>query len=115
MDTKIKKIQRERRKKRIRAKVFGTKERPRLSIFRSNKFVYAELINDDLGITIVSGNTKSIKGKTPKDKAKKLGEEIAKGALAKKVSLAVFDRGGYFYTGSVEAVADGARAGGLKF
>jgi large subunit ribosomal protein L18 len=115
MNTKIKKIQRERRKKRIRAKIFGTAERPRLSVFKSNKYVSAQLVDDGKGITLVSGTTKTLKAKNMREKAKILGENIGKAALAKKISLAVFDRGGYLYAGSVAALADGAREAGLKF
>lgn len=106
MDTKIKKIQRERRKKRIRAKIFGTSEKPRLSVFKSNKYISAQLIDDSKGVTLAAA--------TDKD-AKVVGESIGKQAKAKKISKVVFDRGGYLYTGSVSAVADGARSAGLKF
>jgi large subunit ribosomal protein L18 len=115
MDTKIKKIQRERRKKRIRAKVFGTSTKPRLSIFRSNKYVSAQLIDDAKGVTLAAATSKNTKGKSVLDKAKAVGATIAEQAKAKKVSKVVFDRGGYLYTGSVAAVADGAREAGLKF
>ena len=115
MKSQVKTEQRERRRKRIRAKVFGTAEKPRFSIFKSNKFIYAQLIDDDSGKTLVSGNTKSIKGKNVGERAKKLGEEVAKAATAKKIKLAVFDRGGYLYAGSIKALADGAREAGLQF
>jgi large subunit ribosomal protein L18 len=115
MDTKIKKIQRERRKKRIRAKIFGTSEKPRLSIFRSNKYITAQLIDDSKGVTLVSATSKTAKGKSVFEKAKAVGAEIAEKAVAKKIAQAVFDRGGYLYTGSVAAIADGAREAGLKF
>jgi large subunit ribosomal protein L18 len=115
MDTKIKKIQRERRKKRIRAKIFGVSEKPRLSIFRSNKYITAQLIDDLKGNTLASATSKDIKGKSVLEKAKAVGESIAKQAQAKNISSVVFDRGGYLYTGSVSAVADGAREAGLKF
>lgn len=115
MNTKVKKIQRERRKKRIRAKLFGTAERPRISIFKSNTGISAQLINDDKGITLAAVHTRTVKGKNIVEKAKEAGKALAKDALAKNISLAVFDRGGYLYTGSVAAIADGAREGGLKF
>jgi large subunit ribosomal protein L18 len=115
MDTKIKKIQRERRKKRIRAKIFGVSEKPRLSVFRSNKYITAQLIDDSKGVTLAAATSKNTKGKTVLEKAKAVGVSIAEQAKAKKVSKAVFDRGGYLYTGSVAAVADGAREAGLKF
>jgi large subunit ribosomal protein L18 len=115
MDTKIKKIQRERRKKRIRAKVFGTGDKPRLSVFRSNKYITAQLIDDSKGVTLAAATSKNIKGKSVLEKAKAVGAAIAEQAKAKKISKAVFDRGGYLYTGSVAAIADGAREAGLKF
>lgn len=114
MDTKIKKIQRDRRRKRIRAKIFGTSEKPRLSLFRSNKYITAQLIDDTKGNTLVSATSKNIKGKNVLEKAKAVGASIAEQAKSKKISSAVFDRGGYLYTGSVSAVADGAREAGLK-
>ena len=115
MDTKIKKIQRERRKKRIRAKVFGVSDKPRLSVFRSNKYITAQLIDDTKGLTLASATSKNVKGKSVLEKAKAVGAQVAEQAKAKKIVTAVFDRGGYLYTGSVAAVAYGAREGGLKF
>jgi large subunit ribosomal protein L18 len=115
MDTKIKKIQRDRRRKRIRAKVFGVSGKPRLSVFRSNKYITAQLIDDSKGITLASATSKNTKGKSILEKAKAVGVSIGEQAQAKKISKAVFDRGGYLYTGSVSAVADGARGAGLKF
>lgn len=115
MDTKIKKIQRERRKKRIKAKVFGVSKKPRLSVFRSNKYITAQLIDDAKGITLAAATSKNTKGKSVLEKAKAVGNLIAEQAKAKNISAAVFDRSGYLYTGSVAAVADGAREGGLKF
>jgi large subunit ribosomal protein L18 len=115
MDTKIKKIQRERRKKRIRAKIFGMSDKPRLSVFRSNKYITAQLIDDSKGITLAAATSQNVKGKTVLEKAKAVGASIAEQAKAKKISTAVFDRGGYLYTGSVAAIADGAREAGLKF
>ena len=115
MDTKIKKIQRERRKKRIRAKIFGVSDKPRLSIFRSNKYVTAQLIDDSKSITLAAASSKEAKGKNVFEKAKAVGAMIAIQAKAKNISKAVFDRGGYIYTGSVAAVAEGAREAGLKF
>jgi len=97
---------RDRKRAKIRAKVSGTADRPRLSIFKSNTAIYAQLINDDAGITIASANGKD---------AVKVGQEIAKAGAAKKVSAIVFDRGGYVYKGSVKALADAAREGGLTF
>lgn len=115
MDTKIKKIKRERRRKRIRAKIFGTKDKPRLSVFKSNRFVSAQLIDDAKGTTLASASSKNMKGKSALERARMVGQSVAEQALAKKISKAVFDRGGYLYAGSVAALADGAREGGLKF
>lgn len=115
MDTKIKTEQRDRRRKRIKAKVFGVSEKPRLSVFRSNKYITAQLIDDSKGVTLASATSKNIKGKSVSEKAKTVGASIAEQAKMKKISKAVFDRGGYLYTGSVSAVADGAREAGLKF
>ncbi len=104
-----------RRHKRIRAKVSGTAEAPRLSVFKSNKFISAQLIDDVSGKTIASAHSKDVKAKTMMEKSAKVGEEIAKKAVAKKIVKAVFDRGGFIYTGNIKALADGARAGGLQF
>ena len=104
-----------RRRIRIRAKVFGTPERPRLSVFKSNKFLYAQIIDDTQGVTLASANTKDMKGKTPRERAQEVGKELAKKAGEKKIENVVFDRGGYIYTGKIKAIADGAREGGLKF
>ena len=105
----------ERRHKKIRAKVFGTAEKPRLAIFKSNKYIYGQLINDDKAVTIISLSSMKIKGKTFTDRCIETGKEIAKLALGKKIEAVVFDRGGFKYVGRVKAFADGARAGGLKF
>ncbi len=99
-------LNRERRHKRIRAKVKGTAERPRLSVYKSNRYMEAQLIDDTAGKTIVSGKM---------DDAKKLGSEIAKLAKGKGITAAVFDRGGFRYTGRVATLAEAAREGGLKF
>jgi large subunit ribosomal protein L18 len=115
METKIKTEQRDRRRKRIRAKIFGTNEKPRLSVFRSNKYISAQLIDDAKGVTLAAATSRGAKGKSVLEKAKAVGTSVAEQAKAKKVSKAVFDRGGYLYTGSVKAIADGAREAGLKF
>ncbi|MFA6227290.1 MAG: 50S ribosomal protein L18 [Candidatus Paceibacterota bacterium] len=103
------------RHKRIRAKVSGTLLMPRLSVFRSNKNVYAQIINDDKGITIVGLSSEKVKGKGSMERAGNVGKEIAKLAMEKGIKKVVFDRGGFLYTGKIKAVADGAREGGLKF
>lgn len=103
------------RHKKIRARVSGTKETPRLSLYKSNKHIYAQVIDDDSNTTIVSALTDSKKGKTMTEKATIAGKEIAKKAIEKKIKKVIFDRGGFLYTGKVKAFADGAREGGLKF
>lgn len=115
MDTKVKQLKRARRKKRVRAKVFGTAEKPRLTVFRSNRYITAQLIDDQNSKTIAYASSKEVKKGTRSEKAKAVGAMIAEKAKAKKISKAVFDRSGYIYTGLVASVADGAREGGLKF
>jgi large subunit ribosomal protein L18 len=108
-----------RRKARIAFSVKGTAERPRLAIFRSNVALYAQVIDDDKGTTLLSlaSNGKDLKGKikNTKEGAQALGEALAKKAVASNIDKVVFDRAGYLYHGKVKAFADGARAGGLKF
>jgi large subunit ribosomal protein L18 len=106
----IRHVLRQKRKARIRAKITGTTERPRLSIFRSNTAVSAQIIDDVKGVTIT---TKRMSGKT-KVVGKVLGMEMAKLALAKGIKTVVFDRSGYRFHGTVKEIADGAREGGLK-
>lgn len=106
--------QRDRRRKRIRSKIAGTEQKPRLSIYKSNTSMYAQLIDDDKGVTLVSASTKGMKGNKTKN-SHAVGLEIAKLAKAKGITKIVFDRGGFIYTGRVKAVADGAREGGLEF
>ncbi len=103
------------RHNRIRAKISGTGEMPRLSVFRSNKNIYAQVINDDKNITIVGLSSEKVTGKGLMQKASALGKEIAKLAQEKGITKVVFDRGGFLYAGKIKAVADGAREGGLKF
>lgn len=104
-----------RRKARIRAKIFGSAERPRLAIFKSHKYIYAQIIDDNKGHTLVSFDSRLAKGKTPVERAKEVGVEIAKKAKTAKISKVVFDRGGYIYGGKIKMVADSAREGGLVF
>ncbi len=107
---------RERRKIRIKSKLHGTAEKPRLIVFRSLIHTYAQLIDDDSGKIIIG--TSDIKSKvkgTKVEKAKNIGLELAKLAKDKKVSSVIFDRNGYKYHGRVKAIAEGAREGGLKF
>jgi len=113
-------LSRIKRHKRIRAKIHGTTGRPRLCIFRSNKHIYAQLIDDDKNKIILSAKDSELKiGKQEssnnKDAAFKIGELIASKAQEKKISEIVFDRSGYKYHGKIKALAEGARKGGLKF
>lgn len=96
------------RKLRVRAKVKGASKRPRLSVFRSNKFLYAQVIDDIKGVTLASA-------KGLKKEAEKIGGEIAKSAKTKKITKVVFDRGGYKFHGHIKTLAEAARKGGLEF
>ena len=107
-----------RRQKRVRLKIRGTEERPRLSVFRSNKFTYAQLINDEKAITLVGVSEKNLDKKVDSKKserAKAIGTILAEKAKAQKIKKVVFDRGSYAYRGRISSVADGAREGGLEF
>ena len=111
-------LARNKRHKRVRGKVSGTAQRPRLNVFRSLKHIYAQLIDDVNGVTLVSASTvekdfEEYGGN--KDAAKKVGELIAKRAAEKGITDVIFDRGGYVYHGRVESLAQGAREAGLKF
>ena len=102
-------------KYRIRKSVFGTAERPRMSVFRSNKQIYVQVINDVTGATIVSASSLGLEACPKKEQAAKVGELVAKKALEAGITTVVFDRNGYLYHGRVKEVADAARNGGLKF
>jgi large subunit ribosomal protein L18 len=103
------------RKKRVRAKVFGTAKRPRLAIFKSLRSIYAQVIDDQKGKTLTSAKLSEIKkAKNDSTGARQVGELIAKKCKEAKISEAVFDRGGYKYHGKVKALAEGARKGGIK-
>jgi large subunit ribosomal protein L18 len=106
-----------RRRRRVRAKVRGTAERPRLSVFRSNRGIQAQLIDDVKGHTVAAVNwlEGDLKSLARMEQAKKAGELLAERAKSAGVETCVFDRGGYRYHGKVKALADGAREGGLKF
>lgn len=113
---KIKQIKRKRRVARTRAKIFGTNFKPRLAVYCSLKYCYAQLIDDDQGKTLVSASDLGVKGRTKKtDRARKVGRVLAEKALERKIKEAVFDRRGYKYHGRVRALAEGAREGGLRF
>lgn len=116
MTTKLSKTeQRTRRHRRIRAKVSGTSDRPRLAIFKSNSFIYAQLIDDTKGATLASASDMGLNGKTKTERAKLAGIALAKSAKENGLHAVVFDRGGFIYTGRVRAFAEGAREGGLAF
>jgi large subunit ribosomal protein L18 len=110
-------------KKKIRTKIRGTAERPRLTVFRSNKFIYAQVVNDVIGKTLAQASDLPRLGKagvknklgTKTERAKEVGKAIAAAAILKKIKKVVFDRNGFKYTGRIKLVADEARAGGLEF
>ena len=111
------KNQRKKRHKRVRAKISGTPEIPRLGVFRSNLNIYAQVIDDVNGVTLAAASSveKDFDGGSDCEAAAKIGKLVAERALAKGIDTVVFDRGGYLYHGRVKALADGAREGGLKF
>lgn len=102
-------------KKKIRTKINGTTDRPRLSIFRSNQFIYAQIIDDSTHKTVVSMSDMAIKKGTKTERSVTVGAELAKSANAKGIKAVVFDRNGFKYTGRIKALADSARASGLEF
>lgn len=104
-----------RRRNRIRSKISGTNAMPRLSVFKSNTSISAQIIDDTNGVTLVSSHSREVKGKSMKEKSSLVGKMIAEKAKAKKITKVVFDRGGFIYVGNIKALADGARDGGLKF
>ena len=109
----------DRRRSRTRYRITQTAERPRLSVFRSGKHIYAQVIDDRAGATLAAASSNEKEGKAPKtwnmDAAKSVGQKIAERAIAKGVKQVVFDRGGYIYHGRVKAIADAAREAGLQF
>ena len=102
-------------KAKIRSKIAGTSKRPRLSVFRSNKFIYAQVIDDTTGKTLAQTSDLKLKKGTKIERAKEVGKKIAEICLAMKINKVVFDRNGFKYTGRIKLVADEARVGGLKF
>jgi len=112
-------IRRQKLRWRIRAKVFGTAQKPRLSVFRSNKDIYVQLIDDNNGTTLASASSRdrdiAAAGGTKVERSVNVGKALAQKAIALGVETCIFDRGGYLYHGRVKAIADGAREGGLKF
>ena len=117
MSVKTKPAARLRRRRRVRAKVRGTAERPRLAVFRSNRGIQAQLIDDEAGRTVVAVNwiESDLRGLAPMEQATEIGKLIAARARETGTAACVFDRGGYRYHGRVRALADGAREGGLAF
>jgi large subunit ribosomal protein L18 len=115
MTTNNKVTQRTRRHARIRTRVSGTEARPRLAVFRSNRFIYAQLINDEASKTIVSADSRSAKSTNGRERAKEVGVLIATKAKEKGITSVIFDRGGFQYQGMIAALADGAREAGLSF
>jgi large subunit ribosomal protein L18 len=115
MATLQKRMHREKRRKRVRRKVAGTAGRPRLSVYRSNVHIYAQLIDDDAQATLVAADSREVgEAENRKDAARKVGELIASRASEAGIETAVFDRGGNKYHGRIAALAEGAREGGLK-
>jgi len=112
-------FQRSRIRRRIRGKISGTSDRPRLSVFRSNKQIYAQIIDDSKGVTLAAASSadKDIASKkiTKIEQAKLVGQQLAEKAKQAEIDTVVFDRGGYVYHGRVKSLAEGAREGGLKF
>lgn len=117
--TKSREASRLKRKFRIKSKIRGTDERPRLCVFRSHKYTYVQIVSDDSGKILVAGTTKNLekaeKSSKSKESAKALGLKIAEIAKTQKIERVVFDRNGYVYHGRIAAVAEGAREGGLQF
>ena len=112
----VSKIQRRNKiKTRIRGKISGTAARPRMSVFRSNKQIYVQVVDDQVGKTLVAASSKGLEGGTKIEVAAKVGKAIAEKALAAGITEIVFDRNGYLFHGRVKSLADAAREGGLKF
>ncbi len=115
MSTSNKNDKRLRLKKKIRMKVSGTADKPRLSVYRSNKFIYAQVIDDTVGATVASASDVTLTKGTKIERAEQVGTLIAQTAIAKKIKEVVFDRNGFKYTGRVKLLADAARKAGLVF
>lgn len=113
MATHTKTIKRDRRRKRIRARISGTAVCPRISVYRSNKYIVVQAIDDTKGATLAASSSRAWKDKTLKESAIEVGKDIAKKLTEQKIAKAVFDRGGYIYTGNVAQVAEGIRTGGI--
>ena len=119
--TTMREVARQKRKARVRTRIFGTEQRPRLSVFRSAKHIYAQLVVDSTGSTILAASTQSpeiraeLEGLKKSDAAKKVGELIGRKAAEKNIRKVVFDRNGFLYHGRIKALAEGARESGLEF
>ncbi len=113
--SEIKQQKRVRRHAKVRTRVIGTPERPRLAVFKSNRYIYAQIIDDTAGKTLASASSIKTKKGTLKENAERVGVEIAKAAQDKKVTKVVFDRGGFIYAGHIQVFADSARKAGLIF
>ena len=119
MGTLLKKVKRQVRHRRIRSRISGTALKPRLSVFRSNRFIYTQLVDDEKGKTLFSADDRKLSSSKKKakktERAGEVGKSLAQKALAKKISQVVFDRGGFRYAGRIKALAEAAREAGLKF
>ena len=116
MTTNVREMARIRRHRRVRKKIVGTPDRPRLAVYRSNRHIYAQVIDDVAGRTIASASSLAqTSDRDPKEKAKAVGTAVAAAAKEAGISSVTFDRGGFMYHGRVQAVAEGAREGGLEF
>ena len=113
--TNTKNSRRASRHNRVRAKVKGTAQRLRVAVYKSNQFIYAQVIDDATGTTIVSASDMAAKSGTKTERAQAVGVEVAKLAMAKGIKSVIFDRNGFKYTGRIKALADSARNGGLQF
>lgn len=111
----MKRVLRESKHRRVRKTIFGNIDRPRVAVFRSGQHIYAQIIDDNAGKTLVAESDLKVKEGTKKEKAMKVGESLAQKAIKAKISKVVFDRGGFAYHGRVASLAEGLRKGGLQF
>lgn len=111
----MKKILRESKHKRVRKNIAGVSDKPRVAVFKSGQHIYAQIIDDSKGVTLVSESDLKIKTGTKTERATKVGESLAQKAIKAKITKIVFDRGGFMYHGRIAAVAEGLRKGGLQF
>jgi large subunit ribosomal protein L18 len=111
----MKKVLRVRKHKRVRKTIFGSMDRPRVSVFKSGQHIYAQIIDDLKGVTLAAESDLKVKEGTKKEKATKVGETLAQKAIKAKITKVVFDRGGFAYHGRVASLAEGLRKGGLQF